>query len=377
MNRRRLIMMKALRNFSRIFVGIVFVFSGFVKGVDPLGTAYRIEDYLIAYGMHWALPLTLFASISLSALEFLLGAVLILNLRIKPLSWILFLLMIFFTLLTFYDALYEPVPDCGCFGDAIKLTNWETFYKNLVLIVFVGVVFFNRKKYKPSWNIKTQHILIIGVTFGFIAFSYLNYQYLPVIDFREWKVGNDVVPEDRGEAKIYLTYRNIETGEEKEYLSPNYPWDDSVWMSKWKFVDQRIDDSEVVRGHELVIEDQEGMDVTDVFIENPDYQLLVISYDLKQAKKRPFKKLNEIFQKAEHEGVSMVILTSTLPSDVEKYRDLLATHLEVYQADDIILKTMIRSNPGLMLMKDGVVLGKWHYNNLPDFADLEDTYFTD
>ncbi len=369
--------MKILRNFSRIFVGIVFIFSGFVKGIDPLGTAYRIEDYLIAYGMHWALPLALFASISLCALEFLLGAVLVLNLRIKPLSWVLFLLMTFFTFLTFYDALYEPVPDCGCFGDAIKLTNWETFYKNLVLIVFVAIIFVNRKKFKPSWSMNTQHIMIILIAIGFLSFSYLNYQYLPLIDFREWKVGSDMVPEEKGEAKIYLTYRNKETGEEKEYLSPDYPWNDSMWMTQWEFVDQRIDDSDVVRGHELVIEDSNGMDVTDNFIENPDYQLLVIAYDLKNAKKRPFKRLNELYREVDKNGISMIILTSTLPSDVVQYRNIIDKNIEVYQADDIILKTMIRSNPGLMLMKDGVVLEKWHYNNLPDFEELAKSYFQD
>ena len=134
---------------SRLLVGCVFVFSGFVKGIDPLGTAYRIEDYFIAFGTQWAIPLALYLSVFLCTVEFSIGILLLLNVRIKEVAWLLLLMMLFFTCTTFYDALYNPVPDCGCFGDAIKLTNWQTFLKNIVLMVFVLTIFLNRKKIKP------------------------------------------------------------------------------------------------------------------------------------------------------------------------------------------------------------------------------------
>jgi len=369
--------MKMLRNLSRLILGLVFVFSGFVKGVDPMGTAYRIEDYLIAYGMDWGLPFGLYASVALCALEFLLGAILILNIRIKEFSWILLVLMIFFTLITFYDALYEPVPDCGCFGDAIKLSNWGTFLKNLFLMSFTVAVFLERKNFHSAIGPMAQNAFILLIAVGFTGFCMQNYFHLPVLDFRDWKVGNDMVPDDRGEAKIYLTFRNLESGETREYLSPDYPWNDSLWMAKWEFVDQRTDDSEVVRGHELVIETAEGEDVTSNYIENPDYQLLVIAYDLKGSSRKTFPHISGLYEDADHAGVSLILVTSTLPSDVDAIRDQFHPHLEIFYADDIVLKTMIRSNPGIILMKDGVVLAKWHYNDFPLFEDIRNRYLKD
>ena len=248
--------MTFLRTFSRIFLGLVFIFSGFVKGIDPLGTTYRIEDYFIAYGTEWALPFVLFLSIFLCTLEFVLGVTLVFNIKLKQISWILFLMMAFFTILTLYDAIYNPVPDCGCFGDAIKLSNWATFYKNVFLMVFVLIVFINRKKIKSPLSGFYGYSIILIATILFSWFSVYSYNHLPSIDFRGWKVGKDMEPENNAVEKVYLTYKNKKTDEVKEYLSPDYPWNDSVWMSEWEFVDQRIDDSETVKHHELKIEDE-------------------------------------------------------------------------------------------------------------------------
>ena len=174
-------------------------------------------------------------------------------------------MMVFFTVLTLNDAIYNPVPDCGCFGDAIKLTNWETFYKNVVLMIFVGIIFAYRNKYKP-WLCRFRETLALLVVMGgFSLFSLCQYRHLPMIDFLGWKVGNDMVPDNPGTAKVYLIYQNKNTGETKEYLSPNYPWNDSVWIQEWEFVNQRIDESGVIKGHTLRIFDSEGNDLTDIF----------------------------------------------------------------------------------------------------------------
>lgn len=366
--------MNFLRTFSRIFVGLVFIFSGFVKGVDPLGTAYRIEDYFIAYGWEWAMPFALVLSIGLCALEFMLGVALLLNYRIKLLSWVLFPLMIFFTGITLYDAVYEPVPDCGCFGDAVILTNWETFYKNVVLIVFVFFIFVTARKFRspsPQWF---QNLSIVLIFAGFAAFSVYQYHHLPAIDFRGWKVGADLVPENQGKLKIFLKYRNIETGEEKEYLSPDYPWDDSVWMSKWEFVDQRVDDSEVVKGHSLTIYDLDGNDVTDIFIANPEYQFLLFSYSLDEADPEGLAKADELYLKIDDAGYSFIVITGSLREEISRVRQFMHPNLEFYNGDDIEIKTIIRSNPGLVLLKDGIVINKWHFNDFPDFSELEEEY---
>ena len=148
--------MRILRIISRVVVGVTFVFSGFVKGVDPMGTMYKIQDYFIAYNMDWALPTAIFFSFLLVTLEFALGIYLLLNLRIKLASRILLVMMSFFTVVTLFDALYNPVADCGCFGEAIKLTNWETFYKNLVLMVFTLIVVFTPRHKKVTMSLKRQ-----------------------------------------------------------------------------------------------------------------------------------------------------------------------------------------------------------------------------
>ncbi len=362
--------MKILRNLSRIIIGAVFIFSGFVKGVDPLGTAYRIEDYFIAYGTEWAIPMALFLSIFLCAFEFTLGISMFFNLRLRHIAWPLLMLMIYFTVLTFFDALNNPVPDCGCFGDVLKLTNWQTFYKNIVLIILAGLIFYSRKKYVSFFKPATDYKLIIVVLLVFVEFSLHQYRHLPMLDFLPWKVGTNMVAENKGQAKTYLTYRNKLTGETKEYLSPNYPWNDSAWISQWEFIDQRVDESGVKRAHSLVIFDMDGNDVTHSFINNSDYQFLVVAYDLEHTNRKGMKKVDELFKQVNAAGHSFIVLTGSLNEYIEKYRAELDPYLEFYNADDTELKMMIRANPGLILLKNGVVLGKWHYNDLPEFEEL-------
>jgi uncharacterized membrane protein YphA (DoxX/SURF4 family) len=363
-----------LRNICRILVGLVFIFSGFVKGVDPLGTAYRIEDYFIAFGMDWANPLALFLSIFLCAVEFTLGMALLLNLRIKLISWPLLLMMIFFTILTLNDAIFNPVPDCGCFGDALKLTNWATFYKNIVLILLVGIIFSCRKKFHSIFLPRIDHMAIIMIFCGFTIFSIYQYRHLPWIDFLGWNTGTNLIPDNTVKPKIYLTYCNKITGEEKEYLSPNYPWNDSTWVSEWEFVNQRIDDSGVIKGHSLEIYDAAGNDVTETFISNPGYQFLVVSYNLQEASLKGFMKIDRLYGNISNHSHSLIVLTGSLQDQIDAFRQGLHPDLEFYQADDVELKMMIRSNPGLILLKNGVVLGKWHWRDLPDYEELKEEF---
>jgi hypothetical protein len=350
-----------------------------VKGVDPLGTAYRIEDYFIAYGLEWAIPLSLMLSVFLCTLEFMLGISLLFNAWIRRLAWLLFPIMIFFTLLTMVDAIWEPVPDCGCFGDAIKLSNLETFYKNIVLIVFTAIIFYGRKKFNVPRAFGNGFFILASFGIGFLWFSFYNLDHLPLSDFREWKVGNDMDPENGGEPKIYLIFRNNESGEEKEYLSPDYPWQDSVWMTKWEFVDQRMDDSEVIKSHELIIESAEGEDMTSEFICNHDYQFIVVAYDLQRTDRDAFGKINTLFEEAEKHDQSLIVITSSLKEEVTEFRKSVQTdlHLDFYYGDDAVLKTIVRANPGLILFKDGVVIAKWHYNDLPAYEMVKEEFMKD
>ena len=348
----------------RVFTGLIFIFSAFVKGVDPIGTDYRVVDYLEAYGWYFLMDYTLALSVLLISVEFLLGIALIFKLRIRLASLGVLLIMVFFTFVTYFDAMYELVPDCGCFGDAVKLTNWETFYKNIVLLVFAFFIFLYRSKITIRMNTWMQTIVLIAILGLFDLFISHNYNHLPVIDFREWKVGNDMKSTGKETVVNYLAYKNKNTGEIKEYISPNYPWNDSVWMSEWEFVNQRIDNSQLQLKHGLLIEDENGNDFTDEIIENQGYQFILTSYDLDDAAGQGMIEAGILFNKLMDSDISFVLLTPSLDV-IDKYRDEYNINYDVYPADDIELKAMIRSNPGLVLLKNGIVIEKWHHNDFP------------
>jgi len=362
--------MKWIATISRVLIGLVFVFSSFVKGVDPLGTAYRLEDYFIAFNWDFFIPYALFFSILLCTAEFVVGITILLNLQIQIASWLLLAMMLFFTGLTLNDALYSPVPDCGCFGDAIKLTNWQTFYKNLVLLPLSLIVFIYRNKFKPFISSGKQWILTALFTGIFAGFSYYCYSHLPAIDFTEWKVGHKLYAENPKPVKYYLTYKNKKSGATQEYLSPNYPFNDSIWMANWEFVSQRVEDPNQYYGKSLVITDTTGNNVTESIIRNPDYQLIINSYDLSLADRNAFTKLNALCAKAYSDNIPSAVLVSASNSDIQQFGKSNNLKLDFYTADDIILKTIVRSNPGLLLMKNGVILNKWHYNDIPEYKDF-------
>lgn len=354
---------------SRIIVGSVFVFSGFVKGADPLGTAYRIEDYFIAFHIQQLTPLALLLSIALCTFEFTIGILLLFNIRGKLVSWLLFLIMLFFTFTTLYDAIYNPVPDCGCFGEAIKLTNWQTFYKNIILLLPVCVIFFGRNKFKTHFPENTTTLIGIITVLLFISFSLYNYFYLPVIDFLPWKVGNKVYSENLQAQKIYLIYKNKKTGERKEYLSPDFPYNDSVWMASWEFVSQRIESKTDNNTPVIQITDTTGTNVTDNFLRNPDYQFIIVAYDLDNTHLKAFNKINQLAMQAQKDGYSFIALYSM--GNINSFVKKSGANYDFYAADDIILKMLVRANPGLLLLKNGIMIDKWHYLHIPDYSDIK------
>ena len=352
-------------NLSRIVLGLLFVFSGFVKGVDPIGTKYRIEDYFIAFGTDWASPLAMVLSVILNAWEFILGIILLFNIRMKLTRWPLLVTMIFFTLITINDAFNNPVPDCGCFGDALIITNWQTLYKNLVINALLLIVFFSVDRSADWFKGRTEGIIALVFLAGFLGFEVYNIRHLPVLDFRDWKVGNRMVHENPLPKQYYLTYRHIETGEEKEYLSPDYPYNDSSWVASHAFVRQRVVDPNPPL-HTLHLEDAEGNDHTATVIANPDRQYIIVAEDLDKTCIRHIDRIRAFARACEEHGVALAAVTSSLPEQVEQFKESNQLSLEFYYADDVTLKAMIRSNPGLILMQDGVVQGKWHHNDWPD-----------
>lgn len=365
--------MKAIRLVSRILIGLVFIFSGFVKGVDPLGTTYKFEDYFYAFGMETWAPWAQSLAIIMIAAEFIIGWALVIGVKIKPAAWGLLLFMVFFTILTFYLALEEPVKDCGCFGDAIILSNWGTFYKNLIIMVPTLIVFFNRKKYNPLFCCKAEWVVVLAGVTLIVGIQLYSLRHLPIIDFRAWKVGSSMINENAASPKSYVTYRNKKTGEEKEFLSTNYPWDDSVWMSKWEFVTSRVEETEKAE-NEVKIDHLDGYEVTDDIIKNPEYHFLLIMYYVDKANTESMEDINALYEHCNKNDISFIALTASLRSSIRKFKEKNNAEFEFYNADDISLKTIIRANPGLVLMKNGVIKGKWHHKDIPSFKEFEEEF---
>jgi hypothetical protein len=356
----------------RIITGLVFIFSSVVKGIDPIGTDYRIVDYLDAYGWYFLTDFSFALAVMLISVEFILGAAFIFKLRIRLASIGVLLIMIFFTVVTYFDARYNLVPDCGCFGDAVKLTNWQTFYKNIVLVIFALVIFVKRNKIAYNMRKWIQVVILLIMLAGFDWFLFYNYNHLPTVDFRDWKVGNDMKSTGRETVKNYLVYRNINTGETKEYLSPNYPWNDSVWMSEWEFDNQRVDDSQLVLKHGIIVEDEDGNNLTEDIIENHGYQLILTSYELADAVGQGMIDASQLFNDLHESDINVTMLTSSTNDVIDRYREVYAINYDVYFADDIELKAMIRSNPGLMLLNNGIVIAKWHVNDFPKVDEIKE-----
>lgn len=366
--------MKILRNTFRILVGLVFIFSGFVKGVDPLGTVYRMDDYFLAFNVAWAMPLSIYLTFILVALEFTIGISLLFNLWIRKTAWALLPMMTFFTILTFFDAVYNLVPDCGCFGDAIKLTNVATFLKNLVLMALVVPVFIWRKKFRSALPLVMDFTLVTMTFLLFAGMSVWCVRHLPLIDFMAWKVGNHVNQAATQPVKFFVTYKNRSTGEEKEFVSPNYPWNDSVWLSQWIFKSQRVVDPNKNQGLVLRIEDATGGDFTSSVLENPGYQFILVSYNLSSADQNGFRRLLPFYKRAMADGYSFICLTNSLPEEIKKFKLTNGTAFDYYNSDDVVLKTMVRANPGLILLKNGIVIAKWNARDVPGYEDVKQKY---
>ncbi len=370
----------SLLRISRLVFGVVFIFSGFVKAIDPLGSTYKFQDYFMAFGMEWLYPMALILAIVMSALEFTIGVTVLLGIKMKwsALGGLIF--MLFFTPLTLYIALFEPVTDCGCFGDALVISNWATFYKNILILATILLIFYFRNKVKPLWSENKDWYLAGVVAFLAVMLSVYCLRNLPIIDFRPWKIGNNIwgkmQPVQDEIVEYIFTYRNINTGEKKEFALAELPSADGGW----EFVDRK---DKVIQPFipppidDFVILDEYGDDWAEKYLGNPDYQFLLIAYDLTHTNSGAFeKRINEFAAKAEADNVSFIVLTASSFENIEAFRHTHQTPYPFFQSNEVKLKTIIRANPGLVLMKDWVVLANWHHRNIPDYETVKRKYFT-
>ncbi|MFP4025513.1 MAG: BT_3928 family protein [Thiohalospira sp.] len=370
-------MMKTLNQISRIILGLVFIFSGFVKAVDPLGSMYKFNDYFDAFGLEFLSVTALPLAILLSTFEFVIGFSLIFSTKRKITAWATLIFMSFFTVLTFFLALFNPVSDCGCFGDAIIMTNWETFWKNVVLMIFTVIVFLYRNKYEVNWKSANQWLIILIPFIFIVSISVYCIQNLPIIDFRPYSVGTYIpekmeIPEDapRAEYETVLLYEK--GGKVVEFTLDNLP------DSTWEWVETKnilINEGYVPPIHDFTIQTSNGNDITDIVLSDSKFTFLMIAYDLNKASLRNIDQINNLAAFCQKSGkCNFICLTASVESDIEKFKEETGAPFEFYNTDEITLKTIVRANPGFILLQKGTILGKWHHRNLPDIDKLENEF---
>lgn len=353
---------------ARIIFGLVFLFSGFVKAVDPLGTAYKISDYLEAFSLTSLDFLAFPASLLLIATEFTIGFNILFNIHLKASTWAASLFMLVMTPVTLYLAIANPISDCGCFGDAIVMTNWQTFYKNVVLCIVLGIIALLQNHTRP-WlsNLGASIVTLIPILISF-GISIYCYNLLPIIDFRPYKIGNNIIegmqiPEDAPLDKYETTFFYEKDGVEQAFTLDNYPAEDSTWT----FVRQEsklIEQGFVPPIHDFSIITEDG-DITDLILEDAGYTLLVISHKVEKASTKNIKCVKSTIANAKKAGAKVIWLTSSYTDDIDNFKSEYEINDTFGATDDITLKTIVRSNPGLVLIKDATVIEKWHHNSLP------------
>lgn len=359
---------------ARTLLALTFLFSGFVKAVDPLGTVYKIEDYLTAFGGVFTslLPLATTAAVLLILTEWTLGVMMLLNVRTGLTSWLSLAFYIVMLPLTLYIALTNPITDCGCFGDALVLTNWQTFWKNVVLMALVIVLLLTKKYILPTFVWWAElGIVVIGMMLAGGLMLYTHY-HLPLIDFRPYKIGNNIpelmeIPEGAPADEYAITLIYEKDGVEQEFTLQDYPRGDSTW----RFVDQRS--TLVKKGyeppiHDFVLVDYEGEDLTYDLLE-AEKVVAVVMYDLAKADLTQLPKVAALAAACEEQELPFYILTSATDEHVEEF---IAAHNDVLSedwrerfltADGIMLKTIVRANPGVFVIENGTITDKYNIRN--------------
>lgn len=378
---------KAIRIIARWFVGLVFIFSSFTKGVDPLGTAFKVEEYMTAWSFggitfDWALPLAPFLSMALITAEFLVGVLLITGSFRKLAAWLLLLMMAFFTFTTLYDAITNKVSDCGCFGDAIKLTNWQTFWKNVVLDIPTIFIFLTRR-WPRKKSLERDTLIGIAAIAAMVVFGLYNINNEPVIDFRPWKVGNTMIKnlEAGLETTNQVTYKNIATGEIKVMDSKELMEcfaNDPEWGDKWEWVGtSTISPYEIIdpKNDSVVsfpVMDADGQDFTFDLIGAVDGPVMICTiHHINDVNDRGVKAIAEMKQLAMDRDIRFAVVSCAEQSELLQF--LYGNNLmdvEYYFSDDKAIEAMLRSNPGFIVMQNATVRGKWHYKNVDKIKDF-------
>lgn len=380
--------MKFITQISRVLVGALFIFSGLVKLNDPVGFSYKLDEYFApdVLNLPFLQPLALSLAIILVIVEVLVGVALIIGFWRKVTSWVLLLMIVFFTFLTFYSAYFNKVTDCGCFGDAIPLTPWESFGKDVVLTILVLIIFFNRNYIQPFMRKGASSAIMLVSLGACVALAVHVLNHLPVIDFRPYAVGKSIPDGMKSAEELGLQpteygtiyyLRNTESGEISKVSSKAYVDDKWYERKEFEMLTDKTETVVLVEGYEPPVHDfvisLEDEDITDRVLSMP-VVFIVISQKIEAADKKSFEAINEFAVEAAKSNYFTLGVCASLPSVVEEYRHELQTPFPFAVMDETTLKTIVRSNPGIVLLKHGRVAAKWHYNDLPGFEEVEKKY---
>lgn len=380
-----------LTHVSRVLVGGLFIFSGFIKANDPLGFSYKLKEYFevfqndtgmafFEYFAHIALPL----AIIICASEIVLGVMLLIGYKHKLTLWLLFAQIAFFTFLTFYSACYNKVTHCGCFGDFLPLKPWESFWKDIALMILITLLFSGRDNIKPLWApMLIGSVFTLGLVFS-IAFPIYAYRNLPPLDFRAYAPGMNIkdnmkFPSTYSPAVIEtgFIYENIKTGKKEHFTLKNYPWQDTLnW--KWFATDNVVikDAVDAPKITDFTVTDLNGVTVTDSILNDKNYSFWLVMHELAHTEEDEIlmSKIADFYKLASQEKFHFVALTASGAKEIDDFKHKHNALYDFATVDNIVLKTMIRSNPGLMLVKDGTVIANWHHNNFPGFSEVKQKY---
>ena len=368
-------LLKMIVNLCRIIVAVTFIFSGFVKAIDPIGTQYKLHDYLGAIGMAGILPnWTLLAvAVFLAAIEFCIGIFLLFAIQRRLISKLTVAFMVFMTMVTVWIVVADPVKDCGCFGDALHLTNTETLIKNIVLfvcslaIMYRPLAMFRFVSKSNQWIVTNYTIVFILVSSG------LSLYYLPIFDFRPYHIGVNIprgmeIPKGAKLPQFKTTFIMEKNGQRKEFTLDNYP------DASWKFIDSKtVQTSEgyIPPIHDFSITDNKtGLDLTNSVLSHKGYTFLLIAPHLETADDSNFGDIDRLYEYAQSYDIPFYCLTASTTKAIKRWVDLTGAEYPFCITDEAVLKTIIRSNPGLLLLKDGTIINKWSHNNLPNEAKL-------
>ena len=359
--------MKYLVGLSRVLVGILFIVSGFIKLNDPVGFSFKLEEYFSSgvLDLPFLEPLALEISLAVVILEVLLGVMLLVGFRITFTIWSLFAMIVFFTFLTFYSAYFNKVTDCGCFGDAIKLTPWESFFKDVILLILILVLLYGKKHLKPLFGNKTKRYTVAFTLIACVIYAYYVLNHLPAIDFRPYKIGANIeegmgVPEDAPVAIFDYAWKFKVNGEEKVIVTQGeYPTVDGEFIG--------VETTEIQKAYEPPIHDfsieRGGEDFTETFLQEPKL-VLVIAYDLRKSNFAPFGRLNQVIDEAIKNGYKVIGMSASDTEYTEKIKKDYKLAFDFYFTDETTLKTIVRSNPGILVLEKGTIMQKVHYKDL-------------